>query len=217
MVGYIPTAFTHPPAVALYQFFRNIGIHHTTNKHSWRSPVASFLQVIWYKFGYINTFHISGKTIASVSSPQKSWQRICNEFLEATSYSLGDLEKGWVSKYDFSKRPPTYLHYEESLARIPLETTDFPSSPDLWQLLRERRSKRNFTETPLSWTCCCGEQQASPPTWWDYQLRTAPSSGALYTKPTFWLTTWSPWIKGCITWMWKTGAWRCWNERMYLR
>jgi SagB-type dehydrogenase family enzyme len=116
------------------------------------------------------------------------WQRICSEFLEATSYALGDLEKGWASRYDFSKRPPTYLRHEEALARIPLGTPDFPASPDLWPLLRERRSKRNFTKTPLTLhelNLLLWGTTGITADMGDYQLRTVPSAGALYPIETY--------------------------------
>lgn len=78
------------------------------------------------------------------------WKSICNDFIQATSYAVGDLEKGWAAKYDFSKAPPTYLRYEDAIVHIPLGNPDFPDAPALWELLNNRRTKRNFTNVPLS-------------------------------------------------------------------
>ncbi|MDR4998663.1 SagB/ThcOx family dehydrogenase [Brevibacillus parabrevis] len=119
------------------------------------------------------------------------WQRIANEFIQATSYRLGDLEKGWAARYDFSKRPPTYLQYEEAFVRIPLGEPDFPSSgdsADLWELLQNRRSKRNFLPQPLSLNelnLLLWGTQGITADMGDYQLRTTPSAGALYPIETF--------------------------------
>ncbi len=116
------------------------------------------------------------------------WQRICNDFIQATSYAIGDLEKGWASRYDFSKRPPTYLRYEEATVRIPLGKPKFPTSPDVWELLGNRRSKRNFTEVPLTLNelnLLLWGTQGITADMGDYQIRTTPSAGALYPIETY--------------------------------
>jgi len=110
------------------------------------------------------------------------WQKIANEFIPATSYSMGEREKGWASRYDFSKRPPTYLRYEQAFARISLGKPEFPASPDLWELLGNRRSKRNFLNTPLTLNelnVLLWGTQGITADMGDYQLRTTPSAGAL--------------------------------------
>jgi len=116
------------------------------------------------------------------------WQRICDEFLLATGYQKGDLEKGWAAKYDFSKRPPTYMRHEDALVRIPLGKPEFPASPDLWEVLNNRRSKRNFTEEPLRMNelnLLLWGTQGITADMGEYQLRTTPSAGALYPIETY--------------------------------
>ncbi|QRG66314.1 SagB/ThcOx family dehydrogenase [Brevibacillus choshinensis] len=116
------------------------------------------------------------------------WQRIANEFIQATSYGVGELEKGWASRYDFSKRPATYLRYEEAFVRIPLGKPDFPDSPNLWELLGSRRSKRNFLATPMTLNelnILLWGTQGITADMGDYQLRTTPSAGALYPIETY--------------------------------
>ncbi|MFS0558926.1 SagB/ThcOx family dehydrogenase [Brevibacillus sp. 179-C9.3 HS] len=116
------------------------------------------------------------------------WQRIANEFIEATSYRVGELEKGWASRYDFSKRPATYLRYEEVFARIELGKPQFPPSVDLWEVLINRRSKRNFLKQPLTLNelnLLLWGTQGITDDMGDYQLRTTPSAGALYPIETY--------------------------------
>ncbi|UIO41170.1 SagB/ThcOx family dehydrogenase [Brevibacillus brevis] len=116
------------------------------------------------------------------------WQRIANEFIEATSYRVGELEKGWASRYDFSKRPATYLHYEEVFGRIELGKPQFPASVDLWEVLANRRSKRNFLKQPMTLNelnLLLWGTQGITDDMGDYQLRTTPSAGALYPIETY--------------------------------
>jgi SagB-type dehydrogenase family enzyme len=116
------------------------------------------------------------------------WQRIANEFIEATSYSVGELEKGWASRYDFSKRPATYLRYEDCFVRIPLGKPEFPASPNLWELFANRRSKRNFLADPISLNelnLLLWGTQGITADMGEYQLRTTPSAGALYPIETY--------------------------------
>ncbi|MBU4260360.1 MAG: SagB/ThcOx family dehydrogenase [Proteobacteria bacterium] len=73
------------------------------------------------------------------------------------------------------------------------EKIDLPKNPqkpaaDLWQLLQQRRSLRNFSGSPMSlddltlllWACQGITAQAGA-----YLLRTAPSAGALYPIETY--------------------------------
>ncbi|RAL25762.1 SagB/ThcOx family dehydrogenase [Thermoflavimicrobium daqui] len=116
------------------------------------------------------------------------WQRICNEFIEATSYAYGELEKGWSSKYDYSKRPKPYLTYQNTLFTIPLGQPEFPDSINLWNVLKNRRSKRNFTNEPISLNelnLLLWGTQGITADLGDYQLRTVPSAGALYPIETY--------------------------------
>lgn len=124
------------------------------------------------------------------SELRADWRRVCAEFMDATSYAPGDLEPEWWKHVDQSKRPPQYLSYEDAVVRIPLGQPEFPPSPDLWQLIETRRSKRNFVETPMTlnelnallWStqAITGDRGA-------YQVRTVSSAGALYPIETYML------------------------------
>jgi SagB-type dehydrogenase family enzyme len=117
------------------------------------------------------------------------WRRICDEFMDATSYSPEEVEEAWSDRhYDRANRPETYLTYPDCLARVELGEPEFPESPPFWRVLEERRSKRNFLPEPLGlnelnlllWSC-----QGVTADMGGYQLRTAPSAGALYPIETY--------------------------------
>lgn len=121
----------------------------------------------------------------------KDWKEVCEEFIHKTSFQYGDLEKEWYLKSDLSKKGPTYFKYEEDkvLDRIPLGVPELPIQPNtIWNLLKNRRSKRKFIESPLT----LGElnlllwgTQGITADMGDYQLRTTPSAGALYPIETY--------------------------------
>ncbi len=112
------------------------------------------------------------------------WRRICDEYMIATSYTKEGYEDWWEGRdYDRENRAKTYLTYPDAEVVIDLGKPARPSVPDFWNILESRRSKRNFLPEPLSqnelnlllWSC-----QGITADMGDYQLRTAPSSGALY-------------------------------------
>jgi SagB-type dehydrogenase family enzyme len=125
-----------------------------------------------------------------VSPDPQDWLRICEEYRAVTSYDRATLDTIWEDRsYDRDTRPETYLTYPEALKRIELGEPVFPSrGPDLWQVLAARRSKRDYLDEAITlqelnlllWASqgISGELK-------DYQLRTAPSSGALYPIETF--------------------------------
>lgn len=117
------------------------------------------------------------------------WRRICDEFMVATSYSPDEMESGWEGReYDRENRPETYLTYPDALARIELGEPDFPESPPLWKILADRRSKRNFLDVPMTLNelnVLLWGTQGIAQDMGDYQLRTAPSAGALYSVETY--------------------------------
>jgi SagB-type dehydrogenase family enzyme len=119
----------------------------------------------------------------------KNWRTICDDFLQVTSYDRATLDAIWEGRsYDRDNRPETYLTYPEAVKRIPLGEPEFPQGPTLWEALRARRSKRDYLPEPITlqelnlllWATqgITGELK-------DYQLRTAPSSGALYPIETY--------------------------------
>ncbi len=117
------------------------------------------------------------------------WRRICDEYLEATSYSPEEMEKGWADRhYDRSKRPETYLSYPDALTRVELGEPQFPEAAPLWKVLAERRSKRNFLSEPMSLNALnvlLWSTQGVTADMGSYQLRTVPSAGALYPIETY--------------------------------
>jgi SagB-type dehydrogenase family enzyme len=117
------------------------------------------------------------------------WKRICDEFMVATSYTEDKFEDWWTDRnYDRNNRPDTYLRYPDAQIRIPLGEPVRPDVPDFWSILEQRRSRRNFTDEAMSqnelnlllWAC-----QGITADMGDYQLRTAPSSGARYPVETY--------------------------------
>ncbi|OHB71937.1 MAG: dehydrogenase [Planctomycetes bacterium RBG_16_43_13] len=118
-----------------------------------------------------------------------NWRKICDEYIKATSYDPAEMEEGWKGrKYDNKNRPPTYLTYPDAKVRIPLGEPQFTPSTDLWKLLRNRRSKRNFLPIPLTFNelnILLWGMQGITADMGDYQLRTTPSSGALYPIETY--------------------------------
>ncbi len=117
------------------------------------------------------------------------WRRICGEYLEATAYSPEEMEEGWADRhYDRSNRPETYLTYPNALARVELGKPQFPETGPLWQVLAERRSKRNFLSEPMhlnTLNVLLWSTQGVTADMGDYQLRTVPSAGALYPIETY--------------------------------
>jgi len=117
------------------------------------------------------------------------WREICDAFLQATSYSPEELEAlGEERTYDRANRPETYLRYPGAKVRVPLGEPTFPQPASLWDVLRDRRSKRNFTQEPISLNelnVLLWASQGITADLGDYQLRTAPSAGALYPIETY--------------------------------
>ncbi len=117
------------------------------------------------------------------------WKRICDEFMTATSYTREGYEEWWKDRhYDRENRPETYLSHPEAEIRVKLGKPERPESPDFWSILETRRSKRNFLPEPLSLNelnLLLWSSQGITADMGDYQLRTAPSSGALYPVETY--------------------------------
>jgi SagB-type dehydrogenase family enzyme len=117
------------------------------------------------------------------------WQQICDDFMAATSYEEDGFEALWEERsYDPGTRPATYLCHPEALVRVALGEPIFPPAPDLWSTLRTRRSKRNFLPEALTLNelnILLWSSHGITADMGDYQLRTAPSSGALYPVETY--------------------------------
>ena len=116
------------------------------------------------------------------------WRRICDEFMQATSYSPPEMDEGWKDReYDRATRPDTYLTYPEA-PRIELGEPVFPEAPSVWEVMGTRRSRRNFLDQPMTLNelnVLLWAGQGITADMGDYQLRTAPSAGALYPIETY--------------------------------
>jgi len=117
----------------------------------------------------------------------RNWRAICDEFMRCTSYSPSEWDL-WEERPEVKERPETYLTYPDAPIQISLGKPVFPEVPSLWSVLETRRSKRNFLPAPMTlnelnvllWSTQGITADMGP-----YQLRTAPSSGALYPTETY--------------------------------
>ena len=128
------------------------------------------------------------------------WRRICDEYMQATSYSPEEFETFWNNRdYDPKNRPETYLTYPDAVVRVPLGEPQLPDGPDFWSVLRERRSKRNFLPESITlselnallWGCqgiTAGTNRVQKPR----LIQRSASSTALSTILGFWVASPSP-------------------------
>jgi len=90
---------------------------------------------------------------------------------------------------DWSRRPKSYKNHGSPLSYIPLSDPDMKSKASLWQLLRDRRSKReyntgrNLKENLLS--ALLWATQGVTAKYGEFLFRTAPSAGGLYPVETY--------------------------------
>lgn len=109
---------------------------------------------------------------------------IGDRFQKETKYQRGQL-KGISLRWD--QKPETYKHYP-SAPKIQLDPPEKKNGPPLWEVIRRRRSRRNFQDKPLPkenlsqilWATQGITAQAM-----GHELRAAPSAGALYPVETY--------------------------------
>ncbi|MHA2140510.1 MAG: SagB/ThcOx family dehydrogenase [Candidatus Thorarchaeota archaeon] len=109
---------------------------------------------------------------------------IGDDFYQKSKYTRGSLPR---HRLDWSTKPPTYKRYD-SVPKIQLPDPIVVGGAGLWEVLRIRRSRRAYTEEPLTlehlsqlvWATQGVTARVS-----DYELRTAPSAGALYPIETY--------------------------------
>ena len=121
------------------------------------------------------------------------WRRICEDYITATSYCCKDELESYFNgrpAFDYATHNP-FLNYPQAERHIPLGKPEFPPSPNLWQVIEQRRSKRNFLPDPISlnelnillWSTqgITGTINRGG----EYHLRTVSSAGALYPIETY--------------------------------
>jgi SagB-type dehydrogenase family enzyme len=109
---------------------------------------------------------------------------IGDHYQEETKYARGKLGGGFL---DWRRRPETYKAYPQA-KKIGLERPTERGGRPIWETIKERRSVRDFRNTPLEqrmlsqilWAC-----QGITRSEMGYGLRAAPSAGALYPVETY--------------------------------
>ncbi|MFW9846831.1 MAG: SagB/ThcOx family dehydrogenase [Candidatus Thorarchaeota archaeon] len=109
---------------------------------------------------------------------------IGDDFYQKSKYTRGNLPR---HRLDWASKPPVYKRYD-SAEHIQLPPPINEGGATLWEVLMQRRSRRAYTDDPLSL------QDLSQLLWAtqgitahvnEYGLRTAPSAGALYPIETY--------------------------------
>ena len=109
---------------------------------------------------------------------------IGDDFQEETKYIRNKLKGGFL---DWKAKPETYKLYP-SAPKIPLPDPLIKGGRSLWNVIEARRSLRDFSSQPLElpilsqllWAC-----QGITARIHGYEMRTAPSAGALYPIETY--------------------------------
>ena len=105
-------------------------------------------------------------------------------FQKETKYSRGKLPGGHLF---WQTRPEIYKHYP-SAPRIRLDPPDKEGGMPLWQVIKRRRSIRDYKNEPLKkihLSQLLWASQGVTKKYMGYELRAAPSAGALYPVETY--------------------------------
>ena len=124
--------------------------------------------------------------MTSLKDTKDNNTNIGEKFQQETKY---DPKKPLGHALDWSRRPKSYKNHESPLAYLSLSDPDMKSRANLWQLLRERRSRReydtgrNLKESLLS--ALLWATQGVTAKYGEFLFRTAPSAGGLYPVETY--------------------------------
>jgi SagB-type dehydrogenase family enzyme len=111
---------------------------------------------------------------------------IGERFQEETKYSPDTIG---IHYLDWDHMPERYKNYPDSLPRINLPNPEFTRDANIWDVIRQRRSLRNYLPdsvlgisdlSNLLWATQGITSEAV-----DYQFRSAPSAGALFPIETY--------------------------------
>ncbi len=104
---------------------------------------------------------------------------IGEEFQERTKYRRG----GWERGAAWTNTVPPCKDYPPALPRVALPEPDVDGGPDLWTVIRRRRSVRSYAARPVDMKALSQLLWAAQGTTAEvrgYRFRAAPSAGALY-------------------------------------
>ena len=127
--------------------------------------------------------------MASFKNPSDSNDKntyIGEKFQEETKYNP---DKSMGHALDWSHRPEPFKNHTSPLAYVSLPDPDIKSDANLWQLLQDRRSKREYDAgrnlngellSTILWAT-----QGITAKYGEFLFRTAPSAGGLYPVETY--------------------------------
>ena len=111
---------------------------------------------------------------------------IGEKFQQETKY---DPNKPMGYALDWSRRPKSFKNHDSSLAYISLSDPDMKANANLWQLLQNRRSRREYdTKQDLKnnlLSALLWATQGVTAKYGEFLFRTAPSAGGLYPVETY--------------------------------
>lgn len=120
----------------------------------------------------------------SVDLDQPTAARIGDVYQQATKYDRADMAAPGVKP----RHPGVYKRYPEAVKTISLPKPAAEGGDGIWGVIAKRRSGRQYSDTPITlaelsqmlWAC-----QGITAQHGGFELRTAPSAGALYPIETY--------------------------------
>ncbi len=112
-------------------------------------------------------------------------ERIGDLYHQETKYRRDAMPQGGL---DWVHQPPPYKESPAGLKSIPLHPPEQRGGKPMWEIIAQRRSHREFSQQPITlpelsqliWAI-----QGITERVWGYDLRAAPSAGALYPIETY--------------------------------